>query len=312
MPVSAETELFYKKKIDAIKKRYWAGNDPVSEKQILEAFKEIRKEGYCGKTLVMYRTILYKISERAGVKLEKGKMDIPTSEKKKKSRKRKSYEFRYRRLIFENLGRINSEYRGFIYNHLICGALVGYRLRELRGMTVKERSGMLSVRIKNGKYSEIRANGKYREVEISKEFIGLDIKKMLTSLISKADSFETPDAYYNFIKNASTAHGRLAAKLEIKGLVPTLTSVRHQYKINMKSVDDSAGELPLLIAASMGHKSIETHTIHYGINRGGRGLVEEEEKDFAKSLNVPVHVKDKVTNRNTKPIPRQHKSNPKR
>jgi len=161
----------------------------------------------------------------------------------------------------------------FLIRHLSVGYAIGYRISELIGMKVSDKEGGYLLTIINGKNSNGRANGEVREILVPRVVGGYDVKESI-QIMQKvmSDHEKSIGSIDKFIGSLSVFHYRLMRKLFPKNTRHhTLTSPRHQFKLIQRTKSDRR-----TVAASMGHKSIDTQDRSYGTSRGkGNPLLDE-------------------------------------
>jgi len=164
---------------------------------------------------------------------------------------------------------------------LACGSLTGLRPTEWQTVQVEfpdadrpEEDDHLILVVKNAKHDHERAHGAERRVHV---YLAQEHWTDFLSFIRDLQAQDYQEAYTGC---------RIALWRAARALWPrrkkqtTLYSSRHQFAADGKS----AGLEPTEIAALMGHSAIETHQVHYGKRRCGRGFirVEADEGDVAR------------------------------
>lgn len=280
MSLIDKTEKEYAAKLKTIFSTYGVGMEgPLTEIEIHGIFVKIHRSKLATNTVKKYRAVLYWYAERHQIELDKSKFRI--SKMRKYSRKLKSYDLSTRAKMLAHIGRLKPPYNAFLFNHLICGALVGYRLIELIGLHVElQENDKMRVKILNGKATNGRSLGKVREFEVGRYFNGIDIFQSLSELVKIAEEQED---YDDFLVMMSAYHSRLVREVFPKDeKLPTMSSLRHQFKLNLIA----GGKTDLEVSAMFGHISDETQKRRYGRKSNGKGFSSPSEVEYASEISV--------------------------
>ena len=269
----------YKMKIKTILRRYSDKKDgPKCSQHYEKIFSNVVKANLATKTVKKYRAVIYWHAELNKVTLEKDKfrIDFPSRD----SNKKQAYELEKRIKMLSNIKLISLPYREFVFHHLICGALIGYRLIEIKSITIHEESKTsIRVNIINAKSTNGRGLGYDREFVIPMRFSQYDLRDSINRLVEITN--EQNDINH-FLSSASVAHHRAAKKVFGADKAPTMSSMRHQFKLNLIA----GGAKDLEISAMLGHISDLTHKCNYGRKTKSSGLTSKEEEEFSRGVNV--------------------------
>ncbi|MFT2111988.1 hypothetical protein [Marinomonas sp. 2405UD68-3] len=290
MTRTENTEREYRLKLKTIYVRYFQREDNDgslnSREKVLSVFSKI-ESALTTNSAKKYRAVLRWHCRNESIKLEKNDMKITLSNSKSLKMKTYPKDLRLRVLkLINSVARPRESVKRFVELHLKVGVLVGYRLNELRDISVEvirsDKFGgedRCKVIIVNGKATNGRSNGDTRWIELPEKFDGFSVSESISEL--KELYLSSP----KMLGAARSLHMKVVnvalKRRSETSLRPTLSSTRHEFKV---SVVEACGGI--LCSAAMGHISSDTQKRHYGKRNLNSSKIDKDLVKFHKEMVV--------------------------
>ncbi|MEL0638650.1 hypothetical protein V6259_18065 [Marinomonas sp. TI.3.20] len=276
------TDNDYQYKIDCIVRKWGQYVGLANENELKEmhiyALHKLFENKLKTNTVRKYRAALKWKAAQLGLKIDSKKLEI--NKRFTRSAKAKFYPKELRLAVARNVRncewKSNKYAKDFLTLHLIAGPLLGYRMKELRGLNVSIDGGVVNVQIINGKNSNGRANGDYRTLIYPRLHNGMDLAKAFLKL----KKFGEMSDYFAIVKSAANLHRKCLNELDVEQIIgvklnPVMTTIRHEFKLAFEEANGA-----LLTSAAMGHSSMITQKRDYGDkSTGGRKKLKYEKDE---------------------------------
>ncbi|MGD9889530.1 MAG: hypothetical protein AB7S56_09730 [Halothiobacillaceae bacterium] len=167
------------------------------------------------------------------------------------------------RALIQHLGAQDGIWDRIAGQWLVFGGITGLRPGEWQSVRARPNEDEMILYVKNSKHDAVRAHGPERTLHVRASH---SLQRNLLTFIQSIQSEDFDDVYEG-CRNALWRATKALWPRRKKQI--SLYSARHQFAADAKS----AGLMPEMIAALMGHAVTETHQTHYGKRRSGHGRV---------------------------------------
>lgn len=168
------------------------------------------------------------------------------------------------RKVVSRIINTNSEYNLFTALLLVTNLYFGFRPVEWKSARYDDKS----ITIKNAKATNGRANGKYRVITFEKKN---DYFTLAKALITKIDELLKKHSWETIYASSRSLLYYTQYDIPSEDKI-SFYSTRHQVAANLKLAGISKEDIAII----MGHKSINTASIHYAKKNVGRKIKKDE------------------------------------